>query len=103
MKSSYKKPLIYFAVLTVLLAAIFFLLPINLFDGVVVEKVGLVEIEHERPISLSYFIGMGYDTGDMDRIADFYLKPKGMVMAVLFICGFPAMFAYRLYLRSTKE
>lgn len=103
MKSTYKKPLVYFAVLSLLLAALFFLFPINLFDGVVIEKTGLREIVHERPISLSYFIGMGYDEADMEVIADFYLTGKGILMAVLFIFGFPALFAYRLYLRNSKE
>lgn len=103
MKSEYKKPLAYFIALTLLFALIFFLLPINLFDGVIVLQDGLQEISVERQISLSYFIGIGYDVSEMDGVVDFYLTKQGFMMAFIFILGFPGLFAYRMYLRSSKS
>ena len=100
MSSSIKKSLIIFSVGSILLACVFFLFPINLFDGVIIEQRGLQTITHERPLSLSYFIGIGYEESDMVGIKDFYLKPKGIVMAILFIFGFPGILAYRSYLKD---
>jgi hypothetical protein len=100
MSSSIKKSLIIFAVGSILLACVFFLFPINLFDGVIIEQRGIQTITHERPLSLSYFIGLGYLESDMIGIKDFYLKPKGMLMAFLFIFGFPSILAYRSYLKD---
>ena len=100
MSSSIKKSLIIFSVGWILLACVFFLFPINLFDGVIIEQRGLQTITHERPLSLSYFIGIGYEESDMVGIKNFYLKPKGIFMAVLFIFGFPGILAYRSYLRD---
>lgn len=100
MKPSIKKSLIIFAIGSILLAAVFFFFPINLFDGVIIEQRGIQTIKHERPLSLSYFIGLGYDEADLIGIKDFYLKPKGVIMAVLFIFGFPGIVAYRSYLKG---
>lgn len=103
MKPELRKPLILFVGVAFILAAVFFLFPINLFDGVIIEKRGLQEIVHERPISLSYFIGMGYDPEDMEFIQDFYLTGKGITMALIFILGIPALLAYRVYLKQKSR
>ena len=50
-------------------------------------------------LSLSYFIGLGYDESEMVYVKDFYLTTKGIFMAVIFIIGFPALLAFRLYLK----
>ena len=86
-----------------MLLAVFFLLPINLFDGVIIEKHGLQEIVHERPLSLSYFIGIGYDPKDMEYIEDLYLTGKGIAMAFIFILGLPSLLAYRVYLKGKPD
>ena len=103
MKQELRKPLILFFGAALLLAAIFFLFPINLFDGVIIEQRGLQEIVHERPLSLSYFIGIGYDSEDMEFIKDFYLTGKGIAMTFIFILGFPALLAYRFYLKEKSK
>ena len=100
MASNKKKIWVIFAITSLVLAAIFFLFPINLFDGVIIEQRGELVLRHQRPISLSYFIGMGYDESDMEFIKDFYLTTKGIFMAVVFILGLPALLAYRIYLKS---
>lgn len=100
MASSKKKIWIIFASTSLVLAALFFLFPINLFDGVIIEERGDLLLTHHRPLSLSYFIGMGYDEADMEFIKDFYLTTKGIIMAVIFILGLPGLLAYRMYLKS---
>jgi hypothetical protein len=84
------------------LALLFFLFPINLFDGVIVYKDGIREINENANLSLSYFIGVGYDEADMAQIQDFYLTVKGKIIAFIFIFGFPGVLAYRSYLKRTK-
>lgn len=103
MKNNNKKPFVIFGVTSLLLAIVFFVFPINLFDGEIVIKNGLQEITESRQLSLSYFIGIGYEKADMDIIKDFYLTPKGWIMAFIFIFGFPALFAYRLNARNKDK
>jgi hypothetical protein len=100
MNSMLKKPVIIFLGSTLLLLVIFFLFPINLFDGVIVEQRGIQEFVHERPLSLSYFIGIGYDPEDMEFVKDFYLTGKGYFMAFIFTIGLPLLLAYRIYLKQ---
>jgi hypothetical protein len=97
--STLKKPIVIFIILVLFLLCLFFLFPINLFSGEIVIKEGLVEVVEQRPLSLSYFIGLGYDESDMDIIKDFYLLPQGYLTAVIFILGIPGLVAYRVYLK----
>lgn len=96
-----KNPLVVFLLTSAVLALVFFMFPINLFDGVIVESKGLSTVKIETPLSLSYFIGIGYDEADMVNIETFYLTLKGKVMAVLFIFGFPALLALRIHSRNS--
>ena len=100
MKQHQRKALLIFISVSFILALVFFTLPINLFDGVIIEENGISRVEHERPLSLSYFIGLGYDEADMANVADFYLTTKGKILAFIFIFGFPAVLAYRIMLKS---
>ena len=98
-----KKSLILFLVLTFGLAACFFLFPINLFDGVIEYEEPFRSYKVETRLSLSYFIGIGYEPEHMTNVRDFYLTTKGVIMAVIFILGVPALVGYRVYLSSKKE
>lgn len=97
-----KKPLVLFGVLAFILMCIFFLFPINVFDGVIVYEDHQSDFLLETPLSLSYFVGLGYDPKDMIGVKDFYLTTKGIVMAFVFILGFPGLLAYRMYLKTRK-
>ena len=97
-----KKPLLIFVVFSSVLALLFFLLPINLFDGVIVYKEGWTVMNQETPLSLSYFIGIGYDKADMVNVEAFYLTTKGIVMAFIYILGFPGLLAYRVHLKNQR-
>ncbi len=96
----FKNPWVVFIGLSTILAIVFFVFPINLFDGVIVYKSGLQEMNVERPLSLSYFIGLGFEESDMAGVEEFYLTLKGKVMAAIFILGFPAMLAYKVHLKK---
>ena len=98
-----KKPLVLFSVLAFILTCVFFLFPINVFDGVIVYEDHQSDFIVETPLSLSYFIGLGYDPKDMIGVKDFYLTVKGIVMAFVFILGFPGLLAYRMHLKSPKK
>lgn len=103
MKYLAKRPIILFLVLVIILNVIFFLFPINLFEGEIIVQNGLSNFKEVRPLSLSYFIGFGYDPSDMIGIKDFYLLPKGYLTAFLLIFCLPALIAYRVSLgKKTK-
>ena len=91
-----------FVITSILLATLFFTLPINIFNG----EMHVVEPNKEYvldvPLSLSNFVGLGYDEADMEFVESFHLKTEGWIMAFLFIFGFPALLAYRIYLKWKK-
>jgi hypothetical protein len=60
----------------------------------------LVERVVDAPLSLSYFVGLGYNPEDMIGIKSFHLKPGGYVLAALLILGIPGLIAYRVNLRK---
>lgn len=95
-----KKPWVLFFSLSLVLAAIFFLFNITIFDG---------KIEFDGPeggftldakLSLSYFIGIGIEPEDMVGVKDFYLTAQGVFMAFVFILGLPGLLAYRMHLKK---
>lgn len=92
-----------FAITSFVLAILFFTLPINIFDGQIDYIEGSREFTVDAPLSLSYFIGLGYEEADMQFVEDFRLTTKGIIMAVIFMFGLPALLAYRIYLKSTKS
>ena len=102
-----KNPIAIFFATVLILCLLFFVFPINLFDGKIVYQEGLNELTVERPLSLSYFIGLGYSEADMvlgtTTVKSFYLTIKGGLMAVIFIVGFPALLAFRIHLRNTRS
>jgi hypothetical protein len=100
MKSVLQKPIYVFLISMLLIALPLFLFPINLFQGVIVYQEGLVETTVEAPLSLSYFVGMGYNPDDLMGIKSFHLKPGGYVLATLLILGIPGLIAYRVNLRK---
>lgn len=103
MKQSLRKPIILFLILVIVIALPLFLLPLNLFSGEIIMADGLVETKVQAPLSLAYFIGMGYNEVDMVGVKDFYLLPQGYILAFLFILGIPALITYRIFLKKSKK
>lgn len=102
MKGLLGKPFLVFLILMVSFALPLFLLPIHIFPGEIVHSVGTKEIVAPADLSLSYFIGIGINEGDLDGVKDFYLLPKGKILALIFIVGLPAILGYRLKLRKNQ-
>jgi hypothetical protein len=100
MKQLFQKPIYIFLFAMICIALPLCLFPINLFQGEIVYMNGLVEVVEPAPLSLSYFLGLGYNEGELDFIKDFYLIPSGILTAVIFIFGIPALIAYRIYLKQ---
>lgn len=95
-----KKPLDVFIISLLAIGVPLFLFPINLFPGEIVSLINETEHITEAPLSLSYFIGLGYETEDMASIKDFYLTARGYALAGCLLIGIPFLIAYRV---STKN
>lgn len=100
-----KKYLLIFAICSLVVAAILFLIPINLFDGeVVLENANGIALEPiKAKLSLSYFIGFGMSAEDLKGVKDFYLLPMGYFFAFLIIIGLPGLITYRIYLNNQNK
>jgi len=103
MQKIFRSPKLLFISLVLFFLLVFFLFPINLFDGEIIYERGLVTITEQRPISLSYFIGIGYDKEDMVGVKDFYLLPIGYLIAFIFTVGIPALISYRVHLSKKSN
>ena len=97
-----KKPFDVFIFSLFLIALPLFLFPINLFPGEILISINGTEQISEAPLSLSYFIGLGYDPSDMENIKDFYLTSQGYALAICMLIGIPFLIAYRVYLKKKK-
>ncbi len=98
MKRFFSKPLNTFFTLFLFLLLTFLLFPINIFDGEIIYKQGLVTMTEKRPLSLYFVSGLEYSKDELKGIKEFHLSPKGYLMAFLFIIGIPALTAYRVNL-----
>jgi hypothetical protein len=103
MKTFLSQPLNVFLTAFFLIALPLITLPINLFDGEIVQQQGTTDITIQAPLSLSYFVGLGYSKEDMLGIKDFYLLPKGYAVAFIVLIGIPGLIAYRVNLSKKKE
>jgi Zn-dependent protease len=103
MQKVFKQPFLVFAIFSGILAAIFFLFPISIFDGEIVVESGLQNYTADFKLSLSNFIGIGIEGMEESGIVDFYLKPQGYIIAGIMIFGMPALFAYRMYLKVSNK
>lgn len=93
-----KKSMIVFGVSVIVVCCILFFLPLNIFDGEIVYKHGLVSFKEQRPLSLYFVSGIEYQNEPLKGVKDYYLLPKGIITAILFIFCLPALISYRYYL-----
>ena len=101
MRNNLKKPWFVFVVTFLAITLPLCLFPINLFQGEIIVQEGLAETRIQAPLSLSYFLGLGYSEEDMIGVKDFYLLPQGIILGVLFTLGIPALIAMRAHYRKT--
>lgn len=100
MKKVFRNPFAVFALGVLLLALLFFTVPINLFDGETVFEVNGTEFIQPMKLSLSYFIGIGVSAKDLEGVKEFHLTGKGYMLACLMLIGFPALIAYRVWING---
>lgn len=103
MENLKNRPYLVFLILFLVISIPLWTLPIQLFPGVIVVKNGLQEFSIDAPLSLSHFIGLGFNEGDLDNVKEFHLKPSGIALAVIFTVGIPALIAMRMSFSKKKK
>jgi len=94
------KPIRIFLISVILISIPLFIFPINIFKGMIIYKSNIVEVPIKTNLSLSYFIGLGYDDKDLEGIKEFYLLPEGYFFCLVVLIGIPGLLAYRMYLKG---
>ncbi|MDB3905121.1 hypothetical protein N9335_01440 [Crocinitomicaceae bacterium] len=98
-----KNSILAFFVSFVVIGGVLFFFPINLFSGEIVENSSGISKTISAPLSLSYFIGVGFQESEMDDVEDFYLTGEGYAMVFCFLFGLPFLIAFRIYLHSKNK
>jgi hypothetical protein len=97
------KPIVVFVITFLAIALPLFLMPINLFPGEAIQQIGAIEHSIKLPLSLSYFIGIGYEPEDLVGIKDFYLLPQGYALAFCLLIGLPTILAFRFHIAKRNR
>jgi hypothetical protein len=96
-----QNPIYVFIVSFLLIGLLLVLVSPNFFEGEIIYRVGPHHTETiKAPLSLAYFIGLGYEQDDMKHVVDFYLTKRGYILAFCIWFGFPIVFAYRAYVEK---
>jgi hypothetical protein len=97
-------PWLVFIGLSLIISVILFSLPINLFPGEIVMERGLSTITlKDHNLSLSYFVGMGMNPGDLEGVKSFKLTPWGWALAFCYIFLLPGIIAYRIHMKQKAK
>jgi hypothetical protein len=97
-------PWLVFIGLSLIISVILFSLPINLFPGEIVMERGLSTITlKDHNLSLSYFVGMGMNPGDLEGVKSFKLSPWGWALAFCYIFLLPGIIAYRIHMKQKAK
>ena len=104
MNKLFQKPLNVFMISVMISFLLFFLIPLNLFEGEIVFQEGANIWKQKANIRLSYFVGIGADKEALTKIGvkDFYLLPKGYILAIIVLVGLPALIAFRNKIKNRK-
>lgn len=96
------KPWFVFTFSLILIGGTLILLSPNLFEGEIVYSQNGKRYVLEAPLSLAYFVGLGYQDSEMEGVVDFYLTRRGYMLAFSLVLGFPLLLAYRSFLAKNK-
>ena len=94
-----KKVYLIFILAFLIISVPLFVFPINLFPGQIIYEYNNQLNTIDRHLSLSYFLGLGYEIEDMQNVKSFYLNTQGYLLAFSVLIGFPFLLAYRVYLK----
>jgi hypothetical protein len=97
------KPWFVFIFTFVLIGGTLILVSPNLFEGEIVYEQNGKKYILEAPLSLAYFIGLGYQEEEMQNVVDFYLTRRGYMLAASLLLGFPTLLAYRSFLAKKNR
>ena len=97
------KPWFVFILSFLVIAMLLIFISPNLFEGEIVYERGGKQYILQAPLSLAYFLGMGYHPSEMTDVVDFYLTKRGYMLAFRFLFGFPILFAYRSLLEKRTQ
>ena len=97
------KPWFVFVLSFLSIALLLIFISPNLFEGEIVYERGGKQYILQAPLSLAYFLGMGYDHSEMTEVVDFYLTKRGYMLAFSLLFGFPILFAYRSLLEKRNR
>jgi hypothetical protein len=103
MGSYLRKPVVVFFIAMIGLSAVFFLVPINLFDAEYTFNVNGISTVAEAKMSLSYFIGIGASPEDLKDVVGFRLLPMGYFLVFLMLFALPVLIAYRVHVGNQLE
>ena len=97
------KPWFVFTFSLILIGGTLILLSPNLFEGEIVYSQNGKRYVLEAPLSLAYFVGLGYQDSEMEGGVDFYLTRRGYMLAFSLVLGFPLLLAYRSFLAKKNK
>lgn len=97
------KPWFVFFFSLILIGGILILVSPNLFEGEIVYAQNGKKYILEAPLSLAYFLGLGYQETEMKGVVDFYLTRRGYMLAASLLLGFPTLLAYRSFLAKKNK
>lgn len=97
------KPWFVFLFSFILIAGLLILVSPNLFEGEIVYAHNGKKYTLEAPLSLAYFIGLGFQEAEMEGVVDFYLTRRGYMLAASLLFGFPTLLAYRSFLAKKNK
>jgi hypothetical protein len=102
-KSLLRKPWFVFAFSFIFIGGLLILVCPNLFEGEIVYAQNGKKYTLEAPLSLAYFVGLGYQESEMEGVVDFYLTRRGYMLAASLLFGFPTLLAYRSFLAKKNK
>jgi hypothetical protein len=97
------KPWFVFLFSFILIGGVLILVSPNLFEGEIVYAHNGKKYTLEAPLSLAYFVGLGYQESEMVGVVDFYLTRRGYMLAASLLLGFPTLLAYRSFLAKKNK
>lgn len=103
MSPTFKKALVIYIISVFVIASIFIFLPINIFDGEITYKKGIMQAVENRRLSLHFLFGLEGDITKIPTVKSVTLTSRGITLAILFIFCFPAIISYRFFLKSTSK
>ena len=94
-----KKTYLIFVFAFFIIAIPLFIFPINLFSGqIIYDRTPQKAVTIDCKLSLSYFIGLGYENDDMKDVKSFYLTKEGYSLAFKVLICFPFLLAFFYWL-----